>query len=79
MENAILDALIKLGSTGIVAGILWVIAKRFMDETVKQMSSRIESLERRSDECEKDRARLHDKFYEAIHKWSETHTANPRT
>ena len=66
MENAILDAFIKLSSTGVVAGVLWIIAKRFMDETVKQMSSRIDSLEQRSDECEKDRMTLHAKFYETF-------------
>jgi len=71
MESTLLDAIIKLGSTGIVAGILWIIAKRFMDETVKQMSARIDSLEKRSDACEADRAKLHDKFYQSIFKISE--------
>lgn len=66
MENAIFDAFIKLSSTGVVAGVLWIIAKRFMDETVKQMSARIDSLESRSDECEKDRAKLHEKFYDSF-------------
>ena len=59
MESAFLDALIKLGSTGLVAGVLWIIAKRFMDETVTQMSSRIDSLEKRSEACEKDRSTIH--------------------
>lgn len=59
MDNIILDSLIKLGSTGIVAAILWVIAKRFMDETVKQMNSRIDALEHSAALCEADRKDLH--------------------
>lgn len=64
--DPILDALLKLGSTGIVAYILWVIAKRFMDETVKQMSSRIDALEIASKACEEDRRGLHNQIVEIL-------------
>lgn len=56
--NAV-EALVNLGSVGAVAAVMYITAKRFMDETVKQMSSRIDSLEKRSDACEQDRMRLH--------------------
>lgn len=52
MDPSIIDGLIKLGSTGILAGVLWIIAKRFMDETVTQMGSRIDALEAASQACE---------------------------
>jgi len=68
METALLDALIKVGSTGLVAGVLWIIAKRFMDETVKQMSSRIDALEKRSDSCEEDRKQLHNRVFNLLAK-----------
>ena len=64
--NTIIDSLIKLGSTGILAGVLWVFAKRFMDETVMQMSHRIDALERGVKACEEDRRTLHAQIVEIL-------------
>lgn len=59
MEELIVKGLASLGSAGIVALVLWHIAKRFMDETVNQMSARIESLEKAAHECAQDRRMMH--------------------
>lgn len=66
MEDHVFAALSQLGSSGIVAGILWVIAKRFMDggdakhiEIITQFTARISALEKSSEECNNDRKRLH--------------------
>jgi len=77
METALFDAIIKVGSTGLVAGVLWIIAKRFMDETVKQMSSRIDALEKRSDSCEEDRKQLHTRIFNLLSKTENLHHDHP--
>lgn len=59
MEELILKSIPSLGASGILAGVLWVIAKRFMDETVKQMNARIDALETAAAECAKDRREMH--------------------
>lgn len=59
MDELIVKGIASLGSAGLVALVLWHIAKRFMDETVKQMNARIESLEHAADECAKDRRLMH--------------------
>lgn len=66
METTVIDTLIKLGSTGILAGVLWLIAKRFMDETVQQMSARIAALEIATQECEADRRTLHSQIVDIL-------------
>ena len=64
--TTIIDSLVKLGSTGILAGVLWVFAKRFMDETVTQMNHRIDALERGMKTCEEDRKSLHRQVVEIL-------------
>lgn len=64
MDEFITKALIGLGSSGISTGILWLIAKRFMDETVTQMSNRIDALEASVEECAEDRRRMHKEIVE---------------
>jgi gamma-glutamyl:cysteine ligase YbdK (ATP-grasp superfamily) len=64
MEDILTKSIASLGSAGVVAAIMWTIAKRFMDETVKQMTGRIESLERATDECAKDRRQMHSELLE---------------
>jgi gamma-glutamyl:cysteine ligase YbdK (ATP-grasp superfamily) len=64
MEDILTKSIASLGSAGVVAAIMWTIAKRFMDETVKQMTGRIESLERATDECAKDRRQMHSEIVE---------------
>lgn len=59
MEEFLTKTVASLGSAGILSVVLWNIAKRFMDETVKQMSERIASLERATEECAKDRRLMH--------------------
>lgn len=62
-EPLYVEILTKFGSAGLLAWIMWIIAKRFMDETVRQMSSRIDALEARSNSCEEDRKKLHEKVF----------------
>lgn len=62
----LLKALIQFGSTGIMAWVMYKIAQRFMDETVKQMSSRIDALEKESSKCQEDRKELHKEFNEFL-------------
>ena len=62
-ESLYIDVLTKFGSAGLLAFVMWVVAKRFMDETVKQMSARIDALEARSNSCEEDRKKLHEKVF----------------
>ncbi len=59
MEEFLTKTVASLGSAGILSVVLWNIAKRFMDETVKQMGARIESLEKATEECAKDRRMMH--------------------
>ena len=59
MEELITKSIASLGSAGLVAAVLWTVAKRFMDETVKQMTARIDSLEKSAEECAKDRRAMH--------------------
>lgn len=59
MEELILKTLPSLGSAGILSAVLWIIADRFMKETIKQMSARIDALEKAADDCMKDRRTLH--------------------
>lgn len=68
MEELLLKGLSSLGSAGIVALVLWHIAKRFMDETVKQMSNRIDSLEKAAEDCAKDRRMMHSEIVELAKK-----------
>ncbi len=84
MDEVWIKLVIQLGSTGILAYVMYLFAKRFMDqnvtqmaETVKQMSLRIESSERRTDatekrldHCEADRAQLHKEFAEVLLKFT---------
>lgn len=64
MEEFITKTVASLGSAGILSVVLWNIAKRFMDETVKQMGARIESLEKATEECAKDRRMMHAEIVE---------------
>lgn len=66
MEDLIAKTLISVGSSGITCGILWVIANRFMNETVKQMDRRIEALEKASAECAEDRRRMHEQIVQIL-------------
>lgn len=66
MNDTFLDFLSKLGGPGITAGVLWVISKRFMDETIKQMSSRIDALEKAAQACEAERRSLSDKIFQIL-------------
>ena len=59
MEELILKSMTSLGGAGVVALVLWHVAKRFMDETVRQMTLRIDSLEEAASECAKDRRQMH--------------------
>lgn len=59
MEELLIKSIPSLGASGILAYVLWVIAKRFMDETVKQMNARIAALELASTECAADRRAMH--------------------
>lgn len=66
MEEKLFSAFAQLGSSGLLAWILWIIAKRFMDgsdakhtEIVTQFTSRITALEKSSNECNEDRKLLH--------------------
>ncbi len=68
MEELLLKSLSTVGSSGIIGLVLWTIAKRFMDETVKQMSSRIDSLEKATEECAKDRREMHREIVELARK-----------
>lgn len=70
MEELVIKGLSSLGSAGIVAVVMWTIAKRFMDETVDQMSARIESLEKATEECAKDRRQMHSEIVELAKRYS---------
>jgi septal ring factor EnvC (AmiA/AmiB activator) len=68
MEELLTKAIPSMGSAGILAVVLWNIAKRFMDETVKQMGSRIDALERSVEECSKDRRQMHAEIVSLVRK-----------
>lgn len=62
-----------LGSSGVVAWVLWIVAKRFIEEhskqvqiTQDQMSKRIDATEKRNDECEEDRKVLHSQLIQVM-------------
>lgn len=59
MDEILTKGLASLGSAGVVAVVLWNVAKRFMDETVTQMMGRIDSLEKAAAECASDRRAMH--------------------
>lgn len=73
MDKVWLDILPQVGATGLLAWVMYTFAKRFMDETakqmnetIKQMSARIESAEKRLESCEADRTKLHQEFAELL-------------
>ena len=70
MEEFLIKTIPSVGSAGILAVVLWHIAKRFMDETMKQqaettrqMSNRIDSLESHIKQCDDERRDLYKKYY----------------
>ena len=70
MESALLESFIKLGSLGLLSVILWLIAKRFMDETVTQMGKRIDALEAATKVCEAHRQDLQNRIFEILSKFN---------
>jgi hypothetical protein len=64
--DLLLESLLKLGGTGLVAGVLWKIANRCMDETVGQMSARITALEAAVVECAKERKEMQEKLFDFL-------------
>jgi hypothetical protein len=53
------EAFISLGGTGLLAYIMYTLAKQFIAALQLQVDSRIAALEKRSAECEADRQRMH--------------------
>lgn len=53
------EAFISLGGTGLLAYIMYTLAKQFIAALQIQVDSRIAALEKRSEDCEKDRERMH--------------------
>lgn len=66
MENIWVQFISNLGGAGILALVMYRLANRFMDETVKQMTARIIYLEKQSEMCEADRIKLHEQFAEVL-------------
>lgn len=72
-EVEIMKLLAGLGGPGIVAAVMWFIARRFIEAhatqvqtTQAEMSKRIDATEKRNDECEEDRKRLHNQLIEVM-------------
>jgi len=53
------EAFISLGGTGLLAYIMYTLAKQFIAALQLQVDSRIDALEKRSADCESDRQRMH--------------------
>lgn len=70
MEDLIVKSLANLPAAVVLSTALWIMVKRFMDQSkedrdlvVKQFDARVASLERRSDACEEDRDRMRDEIF----------------
>lgn len=71
--NVWIQVFSNLGGAGILALVMYQWARRFMERTdaqtselIKQMSLRIESVEKRLENCEVDRAKLHLQFADML-------------
>jgi uncharacterized protein YoxC len=71
MEELFVKTIPALGSAGILAAALWYIARVFIDatlaqigETTKQMSARIDSLEKHIEICDRERKELFEKLFQ---------------
>lgn len=72
-DAEVLKALLSMGGPGVVAAVMWVISKRYMDlharqveVTQQEMSKRIDAAEKSNKECQEHRIELQAQIVEIL-------------
>jgi hypothetical protein len=75
METEVVKLLGNWGGPGLLAAVLWLVAKRYMDGhqaqvqvTQQALTSRIEALEKSDAECQRERAELSRQLVDVLRK-----------